>query len=77
MKKNYAKITFINCEIHYSECICEWHDVSFQIQAAESDWVHRDKFFIEQFGKPRISITMVRMTEKTFLKIQHQQDLNN
>jgi hypothetical protein len=66
MEKNYAKISFYNCGLDYDYTICEWIDVSNQIDAAEIAFLDDDPNDHEEYGKPKIEIEPILMTDQEF-----------
>lgn len=72
MKKNFAKITYTNCDsVEYSYTICELQDINDNLFPIETDFKDFDKekeFKEFNYSLPSITIELVKMTDRQFSK---------
>lgn len=76
IKKPYGKIEFNGCYLEYDHTICEWRDIKFEIEAAESSFEQYDPNTEDEYGFPTIKITPVMLTEAEYKQIQKEQEEN-
>lgn len=78
--KPYARIDFINCFLDYDYTFCEWCDVRFQLEIAESNFTDVDQIGFKHWKAnghlPEIKITLVMLTDNQFNKFMKKLEKN-
>jgi len=74
--KNYTRIKFINCALEYTWTICEFSDIKSQLEAIEDEWGHFEPNFEPEYGRPRISITLLQLTDDEYEAFVKQMEEN-
>jgi hypothetical protein len=71
MKKNYAKITYNNCDsVDYGYTICELQDINENLFPVEIDFKDNEENSFKQieFALPSIKIELVKLSDWQFSK---------
>lgn len=72
MKKNYAKITYSNCDsVEYGYTICELQDIQenlFPIEQDFKDFDQEKEYKEKNYALPSINIELVKMSDLRFTK---------
>lgn len=73
-ERNYVRIDFENCGLDYDYTICEWGRVQAEIEAVEITFHDADPKEFEEYGAPKISLSVRSMTVACFeaWKLEHE-----